>query len=394
MARHVRRLIFWTTGVLLSLALLAALAIALLVWGVDPDVHRARIERAASQALGRQVELTGALRWRPGLDFQIESQGGRIANAGGFGARPLAIWQSLRFGVALRPLLQRQLVIDRIEIQGLRLALVRGSRGVNWSLPASTPASPDTQLALTVGSISLRDGAVDFSDATDGRAWSASQLELDVKLPLLLQAPVLVFSDLSIRSRLKGPPLQEAGVAVRLQLPRLEVDRQQRRLQAPEWRMTWDEASLGGAVVATAGDGPVATGRLRVQAPSLRRLLRSVSVDAPATRDSTALGPLVLDTDFRFEQGGLELTRLNVNLDSTRVDGVVNFAALAPLSVRFDLAADAVDVDRYLTPQDQPGKPLALPLAQLQALDAKGVLVVRRATMAGAAARGMRIDVD
>jgi AsmA protein len=174
----------------------------------------------------------------------------------------------------------------------------------------------------------------------------------------------------------------------------LEVDRQQRRLQAPEWRMTWDEASLGGAIDATAGDVPAIAGRLRVQAPSLRRLLRSVSIDAPATRDSAALGPVVLGTDFRSEQGSLELTRLELNLDSTRVDGAVRFAAFAPLSVRFDLVADALDFDRYLTPQDQPGTPLTLPLAQLQALDAKGVLVVQRATMAGAAARGMRIDVD
>ena len=37
---------------------------------------------------------------------------------------------------------------------------------------------------------------------------------------------------------------------------------------------------------------------------------------------------------------------------------------------------------------------LQLPLAQLKALDAKGVLTHPRATLAGAAAREMRIDVD
>ena len=67
---------------------------------------------------------------------------------------------------------------------------------------------------------------------------------------------------------------------------------------------------------------------------------------------------------------------------------------LSPLSVRFDLAADQVEVDRYLTPEDEPGTPLQLPLAQLKALDAKGALTIRRATLAGAAAREMRIDVD
>jgi AsmA protein len=394
MARHIRRLILWTTAGLLSLAVLAALAIALLVWGIDPDVHRARIERAASAALGRRVELTGALRWRPGLEFGIESLGGRIANAEGFGEQPLASWQALRFGVALRPLLHNRLEIERVEIHGLRLNLARGANGVNWSLPASAPAQSDPQLALAIGSIRLRDVAVVFSDADSSRAWSAVGLELDVKLPARLQAPELVFSDLSMRALISGPPLQQAGVAVRLQLPRLQLDQAPQRLRLPEWRLIWDDANLDGTLDATSGAAPVVEGRLRVQAPSLRRLLRSVSIDAPATRDAAALGPLRLDTHFRSTQGGLGLTQLQLALDSTRVDGVVNFDRLAPLSMRFDLSADTVDLDRYLSPQDQPGKPLTLPLAQLRALDAKGVMVVRRATMAGAAARGMRIDVD
>ena len=379
---------------LLSLALLAMLAVFLLIWGVEPDAYRARIERAATQALGRSVQLTGALHWRPGLNFQIESQGGRIANAEGFGSLPLASWQSLRLGIALRPLLDDRLVIDRIELLGMRLNLARNATGGNWSLPSSGPQAPDPRFALSVGRIILRDGAVAFSDETSGRAWSATQLALDVKLPGLLDVPVLQFSDVSMQARLEGPPLQQAGIAVQLRAPRIDVDRQRLHVQLPEWQVMWDDARLDGAISAGFGDAPAAEGSLRVQAPSLRRLLQSVSVAPPATRDAAALGPMDLGTQFKSGKGGIELTHLGLKLDSTRVEGAMRFATLAPVSVRFELSADEVDVDRYLSPKDQPGKPLSLPLAQLQGLDAKGVLVLRRARVAGAAAREIRIDVD
>lgn len=394
MARHARRLILRLVAVLLSLALLVVLAVVVLLWGVDPDRYRATMERAATEALGRQVELAGKLRWRPGLNFRIESQGGRVANLPGFGSSPLASWQELRLGIALRPLWNRRLVIDRIEIDGLRLNLVRGAQGVNWSLPAAGRAQADTGPSLSVGHVILRDGAVGFTDLDSGRTWSATGLATDVELPARLDAAVLVVKGLSLRARLEGAPLDPAGVGLQVTCLLIEIDRQRGYMRVPEWRMMWAEASLGGTLGIAMGDSLVAEGSLQVQAPSLRRLLQSVSIRAPATRDARVLGPLRLDMNFRTRNGGIELSQLDMGLDSTRVEGTVELATLSPLSMRFDLAADEVDVDRYLTPHDQPGRPLSLPLAQLRALDVKGVLTIRRATVAGAQARELRIDVD
>lgn len=394
MARHARRLILWITGVLLSLALLAILGIAVLVWGVDPDIFRGRIERAASDALGRRVELAGTLRWQPGLNFRIESAGGRIANAEGFGGAPLASWRSLRLGVALRPLLDRRLVIDHLEFDGLQLALARNARGANWTLPASSTPQPDAGLRLALGSIRLRDGAVSFTDEGSPGTWSVTALDLDVELPAQLDAPQLRLSALALRARLKGAPLAPAGVALQVRLPRLDVDRARSRIAAPDWQVNWDDAIFSGALDATAGEMPAAEGSLRMQVPSLRRLLQSLAVTAPATRDAAVLGALEASARFVVGEGAAALTQLELKLDSTQIDGNVQFPSLSPVSVRFDLDADQVDMDRYLTPEDEPGTPLQLPLAQLQGLDAQGVLRIKRAQLAGAAAREMRIDVE
>jgi AsmA protein len=395
MARHARRLILWTTGVLLSLALLAILGIALLVWGVDPDVFRGRIEREASSALGRRVELTGALHWQPGLNLRIQSLGGRIANAPGFGTSPLASWRALRLGVALRPLLDRRLVIDHVEMEGLSLALSRSAQGGNWNLRTSADTGQKaSDLTLAIGSIGLRDSAVSFSDEVRGRAWSATGLDLDVQLPSRLDAPTLGFSGLSLRARLKGPPLAPAGVAVQVKVPRLDFESARTRIVAPQWRIQWNDADFSGAIDATPGDFAAASGTLRAEVPSLRNLLESVSVAVPHLRDASAAGPLSLNLRFVASENAAEVSALEAHLDATQVSGLVKLPTLSPLSVRFDLAADEVEVDRYLTPEDEPGTPLRLPLAELKALDAKGTLTIRRATLAGAAAREMRIDVD
>jgi hypothetical protein len=56
--------------------------------------------------------------------------------------------------------------------------------------------------------------------------------------------------------------------------------------------------------------------------------------------------------------------------------------------------ADRIDLDRYREPADVKGDPLELPLAWLKQLDAVGSLGIRQATVAGAAAKEVRIDVE
>ncbi len=394
MARHARRLIVWTTGVLLSLALLAMLGLALLVWGIDPDLFRGRIAQAASEALGRRVELTGPLKWRPGLELQLESLGGRIDNAPGFGDSPLASWKALRLGVALRPLLDRQVVIDGLELQGLDLHLARAATGVNWQFPAMGNAPSDPGYRLSLGRIRLRDAAVEYRDAISGKAWSASKVMLDVKLPPSLDVPSLRFPGIWLAAILRGPPLQGPGATIQLRIPMLDMDRAAGHWHVPAWELQWDEARASGGFDAALGGAPSLHGNLQVEMPSLRRLMQSASIDLPATRDAAVFGPLKARFGFDGSPAALSITGLDATLDATRITGSARAAALQPLSLRFELAADAMDLDRYLAPDDAPGTPLRLPLAQLRALDAKGVFTLRRATLAGATARQMRIDVD
>jgi AsmA protein len=235
---------------------------------------------------------------------------------------------------------------------------------------------------------------VRFTDEPAGRNWSATGLHLDIRLPANLAASALGFGPLLMRARFNGAPLVASGVAIALQANRIDFTNSGSRLSVPEWQLQWNEAKFSGELDATLGDQIKAAGRLGVQAPSLRQLLQSISIPAPATRDAKVLGPVEVITRFEIDEGALVLSELNARLDATRISGSLNVPTLAPLSMRFELSADEIDMDRYRAPENAPSEPFEFPLSALKSLDAKGTLKIRRAVLAGAAARELRIDVD
>jgi AsmA protein len=165
-------------------------------------------------------------------------------------------------------------------------------------------------------------------------------------------------------------------------------------VDVPAFTVRWADATLEGGLHARMGESPAAQGRLSLQTPSLRKLLATVQVSPPPMQDPATLGPLKFGAQIEFRNGALALSALDISLDDTQVTGVASVPRLEPIALRFDLAANQIDLDRYLEPDDIKSEPFELPLAQLKALDAKGVLRVKSATVAGARTRDLRIDVE
>jgi AsmA protein len=394
MARHTRRLILWIIGSLVALALLLALAAVVFTYSVDPNIFRGRIEAAASEALGRRVRLTGDLRWRLGVRLAIESRGGEVANAPGFDG-PLATWRTLRLEVAAQPLLHRELRIDHVQIDGLGLRLARDAAGQgNWILSAHTDAGTDSQIRLRIGSLTLRDALVQFNDGTTARTWELRQMNLQIDLPPDWRASPLHFAGVSLRATASGAPLAATGVPFELTMPALSAAPDLGQVSIPDWKLKWGEADAAGTVQAQGGSSPSAQGDFRMQTRSLRGLLGTVTIDLPPTRDAKVFGAIDLQTRWSYHDGGAALQALDVTLDGTRIQGGATLPHLSPLALRFDLAADHLDVDRYFEPEGTKSKPFELSLPMLKALDVQGVLRIREAQVAGATARQLTIDVE
>ena len=395
MARHIRRLILWLLAGIAALALLAVLALAALWWFLDPDDFRGQIQTRASAAIGREVHLTGKLRWQLGSQIFIVSEGGDIANAAGFGPGPLASWTQIRLGVAARPLFSRRVLIDRVDIKGLKLSLQRNAQGQdNWTLrfvegPDSTAPSSVT---LHVGAVELSEADITYRDAVSGADWHLGELSFSARLPDDLTAPDRQFHDIELAGRLAGGPIAAGGVRFALQSASVRMTPE--LLQVPAFRAQWSDAVLSGAVDARLGAVQEIEGRVSLQVPSLRALLATAGITPPPMADPGTLGALNGKMALHYAGGAAALSELAIALDDTTLTGELSLPAFQPLALRFALDADRVDLDRYMEPDDVKSEPFELPLAALKAMDAKGVLRIRNATIAGATAKDVRIDVE
>jgi AsmA protein len=131
-------------ALILSLLILASVLLVGLALVVDFNQYKALIAAQVEQATGRQLEISGDIKvslW-PWLGVQVE--GVELSNAAGFGDQPFARVDKFGFKLALLPLLQKQINIDKILVYGLSLSLHKNAQGQsNWDdLIRSRPAQP------------------------------------------------------------------------------------------------------------------------------------------------------------------------------------------------------------------------------------------------------------
>jgi AsmA protein len=397
MARRARRIALWVGAGVAALGLILVAVVIALVFFVDANIYKPRIERTVTAQLGRPFRLSGDLHWKLGRTLAVESEGGEVGNAPGFGKEPFASWRRIRFGLALRPLLRKVVQVDSLEIEGLTMSLRRNAMGEgNWSFPAlgQSAAQQTSDTRVSLAALVLRDADLRYSAEGGGEAavWRMAGLDLAVDLSASDASP-RQFKAVTMSGTAFGAPLQEAGVPIRIDADLLLVDTKS-GVELPAFAASVGDAQLTGNVRTSFVDALVAEGAFALKAPSLRTLLASLRTQLPATQDAAVFGAVDVATQFKFSGNAFSAEQLQVHLDDTRMEGTLQALTFTPLALRFDLSADQMNVDRYLEPKDAKSEPFELPLATLKKLDAKGVVRIREATVTGARATGVRIDVQ
>jgi AsmA protein len=135
---------------------------------------------------GRELKVEGdiSLSVFPWLGVEMEQVS--FANAPGFGQDPFAQVQSAGLKVKVLPLLSREVVVDTVRMDGLRLNLVKNRTGkTNWDdlMTSDTSASQGGSsgagiAALTVGGIDIRDGEISWRDDKERRRYALHKLRL------------------------------------------------------------------------------------------------------------------------------------------------------------------------------------------------------------------------
>jgi hypothetical protein len=112
---------------------------------VDLDALRLPAQTLASEALGREVAIEGAIVLVPTWSPTFEVEGVRIANPEGWGGSDFARLKQARVGARLLPLLRRHIAVHELSAQGVEFRFERRSDGdVNWLF--ELPGADDPEL--------------------------------------------------------------------------------------------------------------------------------------------------------------------------------------------------------------------------------------------------------
>jgi AsmA protein len=439
MGRLVRILLFGIVGAI-GLAVVAAVAMYLFF---DPNDFRDDISAQVKAATGRDLVIEGDLSLSifPWIAVNI----GRtwLGNADGFGDEPFLSFEEAKLSVRLAPLLFQQTVTigtATLDTFSLNLQVAADGR-TNWddlaeageSAPVEETGDTDTGdgQTLDIAEIRLSNASISFRDAQAGTVSTISGLTLATSSIVAEQpfdidaefdfsadpagisghlefSSTITFSggneqiamrDFKIDGYLDG--IAAEATEYRFLAPAIDVD-----IPADRVTMGKMELSLLGLNI-SADVEPYSYSTLQpkmtlaVEPFSLKELMQTVGVDAPPTADPDALTRVSFSAKAEVGAKAIALTALTLELDDTKMTGALSVPLTEQGAYQFDLAADDINVDRYMAPAVTDGGTSAaaeddieIPVDLIRTLKAKGTLKLDRAFLSGMTFENMSLGVN
>lgn len=385
-----RRILKWTgigLGTLVALIIIAIVVIPHLV-NLGPVKHE--IERVASDSTGRTVTIKGPLSLSlfPWVGFDAKEVS--VANASGFGEKPLAQIKEADIHVQLIPLIFHHVKISGITLDQLSVNLARNKKGVsNWSGLGGTKTtqgaaannSKSSGLALagfSIGRVAMKNMSVNYDDARTDKQYTLSGINLNathiasgrtfplefqvtfnsrqphVNIALDLKTQVqfdakLDHVDLSkgnLDTRMSGAGLNQP-LNAKTRWRNITLDMEKNTARITGLSVTAANATLElDATAQNLRDRPTINGQLKIDPFSPRKLLARLGNPIPGNLQGFNLAHL--DTGIHYSGNSVRLDHLKMKLDNSMLTGRVSVPDLKSKALRFDLALDAINLNQYL----------------------------------------------
>jgi len=379
-------------GALLALVVVAMLVLPMIV---DPNDYKDEISQAVESATGRTLSIEGNLELSvfPWLGVEIGETA--LSNAKGFSAQPFARVDEVQVRVKLLPLLSRHLVMDTVVLKGLQVSLETDKAGrTNWQDLAgggragASSGEPEqgaegvpALAGLAVGGVRISNARIVWDDRRSDSHYLVDALNLETgAIRSGRSVPV------SLSMKVSGTGLPESGLVPKLNFDlAVDPDAQTLRLSGLRFELAGLtlEGELQGAQIL--GDARF-DGAFQVKEFAPRELIVAMGQAEPETSDPAVLGRASAALKLAATTDSVTLSNIQIWLDDSTIDGNFSVANFARPAIRFDIRLDAIDVDRYLPPQQEvaPVTPTTaaaagagmIPVETLRGLDVAGKLYI------------------
>jgi AsmA protein len=353
----------WAAIALACLVIVVAAALLIIPRFIDAKPYKADLENFVSQATGRSFSVGGdvslsLIPWA-GASFKDIALG----CPPGFDEKTFLSVESFDVRVKLWPLLvRREVLIDRLNIQGPRVFLVTRADGrSSWDFsrsaaggPKPDPGPPDGKTdpaglpvkSLSIGELSLTNGRLQIVDHKSGSRSEIAGLNLTLRdvaldrpMTLALEAdfnskPVRIAGRIGPAAGATGP----AGVPLDLKASvfgHMNVQLRGRIENLP----TEPRAEL----------------EVEVPEFSPRRLLEDLGQAPLETADPQALAQMSFRAVVRADRATASLSDGRIDLDQSKLTFALKAREFSKPDLAFELDLDRMDLDRYLPPQAKGG---------------------------------------
>ncbi|MCG8382284.1 MAG: AsmA family protein [Gammaproteobacteria bacterium] len=446
--KKLRWIVFSVLGVFLLLVIVLAVMLATL----DINRYKDDITQLVQQQTGRDLEIAGEidLSFFPWLGFSVQSVS--LSNAAGFKPETFAAVDTVNLKLKLLPLLKKEVELSAIELAGLSVDLQRRANGTtNWddlmasqdsSQQASNKKTEETPAgsplaALTIGGIAITNANIRWRDGVSGTDAALSQFDfsseaitlgrpfafsshfsvsekqsaLEVDLDLKGRALVdlanarYILEDIQLSATARGEALPKEPLELRLTTS-VDADLNQGEVSVDTLTLESLGMTLEGQVhVLDVLASPRVEGSVEITEFSPRRTLDLLGMAEVETTDPDALKQASTQLRFVATPEQVSVEPLTLQLDGSQLQGRISIEDLSRQSLRFDLALDHFDVDRYLPPtadtaqetepdQATGDEALNLPLELLRSLDIKGAFSAGELKAMGLRVQALKLSLS
>lgn len=175
---------------LFAVLFLLAIGLAVVPFFIPVDFVKARLSEAVKEKTGRDLVIAGdvKLTFWPSLAVKVHDV--TFSNAGWAKAPQMLSIGELDLKVALQPLMQKRLDIQRFVLTRPVINLEVNAEGKgNWEFPKNTASAPEATASatesgsvsdITVGDVLIKDARLSYTDAATGKTQTVENFNLNV----------------------------------------------------------------------------------------------------------------------------------------------------------------------------------------------------------------------
>ncbi|TFL19126.1 AsmA family protein [Jannaschia formosa] len=181
----------WLFRVTLTLLTLVVAAVLAVMFVPAEPVVRLAAERFQAET-GRVLTVEGPVRATLWPRIGVTAEGVSVSNADWAGAQPMLKARALEIGIDPMALLQGEVAIKALQVEGAQLALERRADGTgNWEFPSAASAggggATAEARAVSIDRAVLKGARISFTDRAAEQTWLLEAVDLTAALPGLDQ---------------------------------------------------------------------------------------------------------------------------------------------------------------------------------------------------------------